>query len=98
MRKTHSKNRATGVQSLEVGLVSVQRLSEATGISQFQVNDYIRRGLLKVANREGRTRLLREPPAHSIINAIREYMNDHGNLNKCLSHLMNLFPDYYRES
>lgn len=78
-----------------VRLITVKQLAEQAEISVAQTNDYINRGLLRVATRKGRIRFLQNPPATQVVHAIKKYLNNHGNLNMCLEELRTLFPDYY---
>lgn len=80
------------------GLVTVADLSRAANLSTHQVNDYISRGLLKVARREGRVRMLEGDTSRKILKEIHAYIADHGNLNMCLPALKRKFPTYYGEA
>lgn len=76
-------------------LVTVKELCKRTGITANKANDYISRRFLRVVQREGRTRLLQDPPASAIVEEIKEYLARHGNLNMCDTHLRERFPAYY---
>ena len=78
------------------GNITVKELCRRARITTNQANDYISRGLLLVAEREGRKRFLSDPPACDIVRDIKAYMSDHGNLNKCADHLQQRYPAYYK--
>ncbi len=79
-------------------LASVQELSDRTGLTLHQINDYISRDFLLVARRKGRTRLLKDPPAGKVCRVIQAYLDEYGNLNRCGEHLRGRFPGYYRHN
>ena len=62
------------------GLVSVKQLAAKARTSEHVVNDYIRRGLLRVVRYIKRRRCLADPPSTKILREIREHVATHGNL------------------
>ncbi len=77
------------------GLITPQALGKKAGVSIHQVNDYIRRGLLRITKYEKHTRCLAEPPSSQIVMSIKKHLEKSGSLSACEKDLKTRYPAYY---
>jgi hypothetical protein len=81
--------------NIEDGLVTPQDLARKTGVTIHQINDYIRRHLLKVSKYDKHTRCLANPPSADIVRFVTRHVEKSGNLRGCEELLRAKYPEYY---